>query len=76
MKRPKHRKIRTDKAEVEAVAKSLELTLDEFFDGFIVIGFTAGKQFPIRICKAMDHKTAAGLRALLNDFIQDRQNGS
>lgn len=74
MSQPKRRKTRTDRAEAEAVMKPLELTLDEFFDGFIIIGFTAGKGYPIRMCKAMDHKTANGLRALLNDFIQD-QNG-
>jgi hypothetical protein len=76
MSQPKRRKIRTDNADAEAVRNSLNLTLDEFFDGYIVIGFTAGKQLPILMSKAMDHKTAAGLRALLNDFIQDHQNGS
>ncbi len=75
MSQPKRRKTRTDKAKAEAVARVLEATLDEFFDGFIVIGFTAGNGYPIRMSKALDPKTAHGLRALLNDFIQDH-NGS
>lgn len=74
MSRPKRRKTRIAKVNAEAVARVLEATLDEFFDGFIVIGFIAGEGYPIRMSKAMDGKTAHGLRALLNDFIQD-QNG-
>ena len=70
----KPRKVRTDKAEAMAVMKPLEATLDEFFDGFIVIGFVAGKQYPLTMCKAMDHKTAIGLRALLREFAE--QNGA
>lgn len=70
----KPRKIRTDKAEAMAVMRPLEATLDEFFDGFVIIGFVAGKGYPLTMAKAMDHKTAIGLRTLLREFVE--QNGA
>lgn len=47
------------------VARSLE----EFLEGYVVVGYVAGSSEPVVLSKAMDPKTAHAINALLMEIM-------
>ena len=51
--------------ETNAVAHALDARVNEFLDGYILIGFIAGTNKPIQVARCPDAKTAMALNTMI-----------
>lgn len=53
----------------ESIGLHLDKHASEFLEGYVIVGYVAGKASPVVFSKADDAKTALALNALLMDLV-------